>query len=256
MATTALLPLPEMRLSVQEQAHPHVLTTYIYPTACDHPDLDPEEQADLQLMKPHLEPEGLQVLTEHLKRSTTYLEYGSGGSTILAAQLGVPQILSVESDYDWANQVQVQLHLLRPQVSTTLLLQVNIGPVGAWGYPVSTSHIASWPQYYTKVWQKGVTVDHLARPELVLIDGRFRIPCLLYSMLHATAGTTILFDDYTDARYDIQRSVIEDFPVWPPDLLKPLGIHGRMAEFKVPHFSDRQRSALLALLMERMFLVD
>jgi hypothetical protein len=36
------------------------------------------------------------------------------------------------------------------------------------------------------------------KPDLILVDGRFRVACFLYSLLCAETNTTILFDDYTE----------------------------------------------------------
>ena len=60
-------------------------------------------------------------------------------------------------------------------------------------------------------------------PDLVLIDGRFRVACLMATVLHTKPGTTILFDDYYDRPY---------YQVTEP-MLTPVDRHDRMAEFVV-----------------------
>jgi hypothetical protein len=42
-------------------------------------------------------------------------------------------------------------------------------------------------------WRRGAV-----KPDLVLIDGRFRLACFLHPLLAAAPGTPILFDDYTN----------------------------------------------------------
>ena len=61
-------------------------------------------------------------------------------------------------------------------------------------------------------------------PDLVLIDGRFRVASFLVSALLAQEGCTILFDDYFDRP---NYHVVEKY-------LKPVRKAGRMAEFSVP----------------------
>ena len=41
-----------------------------------------------------------------LNRSNCYLEFGSGGSTMLAAEVGVPITISIESDSIWLEAVK------------------------------------------------------------------------------------------------------------------------------------------------------
>ena len=46
-----------------------------------------------------------EAVRQALRTSHTYLEFGAGGSTILAAETGVPQIMSVETDHDFLTHV-------------------------------------------------------------------------------------------------------------------------------------------------------
>ena len=48
-------------------------------------------------------------LAAALRASSCYLEYGAGGSTVLAARLGVADIVSVESDRAWLQRVEETL---------------------------------------------------------------------------------------------------------------------------------------------------
>ncbi len=50
------------------------------------------------MIQPSLEPEAKILLTSLLENSKIFLEYGAGGSTHLAARMGVHRIISVESD--------------------------------------------------------------------------------------------------------------------------------------------------------------
>lgn len=249
--------LPEMRTAIHDATHPQVHTICVYPSSVsgpEHEDAPVDEGQYRVLTQPHLEPQGLSVLTERLTKAMTYLEYGSGGSTVLAASVGVPTIFSVESSPTWFAEISDQLHLLSSRSkSTSLLMLVSLGLVGSWGYPDDCTHIAAWPQYVSHIWE---CLHISVRPDLIFIDGRFRIACFLYSLLQSAPDTTILFDDWTDERYTQAREALSFIKAWPSDLLAPQALYGRLAEFKVPRLSDMQRNAVLSLFMNHMFLVD
>jgi hypothetical protein len=85
---------------------------------------------------------------------------------------------------------------LAPFCPGLLVEHCDIGEVGEWGTPTDERGIKSYWRYSTKPWI--MAKAHSFVPDLVLIDGRFRIACFLYSLLCARVGTTILFDDYFD----------------------------------------------------------
>lgn len=253
--------LPEMRIAIHDATHPQVHTVCVYPSGVsgpEHEDAPVDEGQYPVFTIPHLEPQGLAVLTERLTKATTYLEYGSGGSTVLAASVGVPTIFSVESSPTWFAEISDQLHLLSSRSpSTSVLMLVSLGLVGSWGYPNDCTHIASWPQYVSRIWEHlPDSVGARPGPDLIFIDGRFRIACLLYSVLKAIPGTTILFDAWTDERYAVDRETLSAVRTWTSDLLHTIAIHGRLAEFKVPRLSYMQRNVMLSLFMNHMFHVD
>ena len=49
---------------------------------------------------------------------------------------------------------------------------------------------------------------HENKPDVVLIDGRFRVSAFLTCLKNADAGTSIIFDDYTIREY---YQVVEEF---------------------------------------------
>lgn len=174
---------------------------------------------------PHMENEGLELLRTHLAGSKTFLEFGAGGSTVLAAELGVETIISVESDAGFLDAVREAAGdhggLIKPH-------PVDIGKTVEWGNPADATQAAKWPSYPSSVWQH--ILDHrYPSPDLVLIDGRFRAACCLISAMYARPGTSILFDDYFDRPH---YHVVENY-------LQPVGRAGRMAHFVVPESIDR-----------------
>ena len=174
--------------------------------------------------KPHMPPPAVAFLTEQLTRAHCFLEYGAGGSTRLAAQLGVPHVFSVESDRTFAAAVRRHVREEAKSTGTNARIIVsNIGETGNWGYPIDNSLVSKWPNYPIRVWHK-IAMAGLA-PDLVLVDGRFRVACFLVSLLKLRPGKIIMFDDYEGRkeRYDLVEKYV-----------KPSVSHARVAVFEVP----------------------
>lgn len=170
-------------------------------------------------------------LESRLRGTRCFLEYGAGGSTRLAASLGVPRIVSVESDLAFAKAVR-KLVVNSGSDSILDMLVANIGNTGDWGSPVDFSEFRRWPEYSLGVW------DFMRKkklmPELILIDGRFRMGCFLASLMDAVPGTVILFDDYGDR---------PEFYGQAEAYLKPVEVVDRSAVFEVPDLLPRPKIA-------------
>ena len=175
---------------------------------------------------PHMPPEARAALERHLRAAGTYLEFGAGGSTVLAAQLSVPSITSIESSKAWIDHVAGSIGSFASK-SVVRLLHADIGETKEWGHPVDDSAIRRWPGYFWGAWE-AVRQGGLD-PDLVLVDGRFRVACFLSSLLHLPPGRTILWDDYVD------RPQYRCVEAW----VAPTAYHSVMAEFHVPQSIDR-----------------
>lgn len=182
-----------------------------------------------------MQPEGTARLEQLLKTSSIYLEYGAGGSTVMAADLGVSEIHSVESHGEFLAAVQSRVKSRRPSARLVAHL-IDVGPTKEWGRPAEPAAAPQWPQYCVTPWRWFLA--HSTSPDLVLIDGRFRVACFLASLLCARAGTVLLFDDYAGRK---KYHVVERFA----PIRKQLG---RMAEFVVPEALDHRSLALQLVL--------
>ncbi|MFT4074466.1 MAG: hypothetical protein QM647_02970 [Asticcacaulis sp.] len=148
-------------------------------------------------MRPHMERENLAAFERFVARSRVYLEYGSGGSTVhVASHTKADVLISVESDPAWVEKVRDALKDFGASgMDTRLHLEFcDVGPVGAWGNPIDISGHARYHDYISRPWRRAAELA--VAPDTVLIDGRFRVACFLYSLICAEPGTTILFDDY------------------------------------------------------------
>ncbi len=162
-----------------------------------------------------------ELLGELLSARSGFVEYGSGGSTLLALTHQVPHIISVESDRAWLQGIEARRNSMAPPYQGTHLTRwVDIGATGDWGYPQSNERHADYWQYSMAHWAQGVPYTG---SDLVLVDGRFRVACLLLTCTHAEPGTTVLFDDYVDRPYyhGVER------------LIRPVRHVDRMAVFEL-----------------------
>lgn len=140
-------------------------------------------------MQPHMTPAEIAQLKLQLAGRTSLLEFGCGGSTLVAAQQ-VQRIVSVDSDPAWLAKVQAELAGVPVEFTP---FHADIGRVGEWGYPTDEARLRDWPRYHVAIW-RGLT----GSPDAVLIDGRFRVACLLQSIIHAKPDCIFLFHDFVD----------------------------------------------------------
>ncbi|MDX1780018.1 MAG: hypothetical protein R3256_01745 [Thalassovita sp.] len=148
----------------------------------------------------------------------TILEYGSGGSTVMAAELG-KTVWSVESDPDWA-QMMRDYFAAHPPLGEVHIVHADIGPTRQWGQPVDDSGWKKFPRYPLAIWDRA----GFTHPDVVLVDGRFRVGCALATAFRITRPVTLYFDDYADRE---RLHAVEDF------LGKPVEMIGRMARFDI-----------------------
>lgn len=156
---------------------------------------------------PHFDEETKLMFSQLISQSIFYLEFGSGGSTIYALKkTNVAHVYSVESDVLFLEEIQNVL--TESERSRLTNVHIDIGETGSWGNPVDESGIHNYWSYPSIVW--GMITNQSHHPDLILIDGRFRVACFLISLLHARANTTIIFDDYYDREhYQLVQKFLE-----------------------------------------------
>ncbi|WP_372836149.1 hypothetical protein [Puniceibacterium confluentis] len=174
------------------------------------------------LQRPELtlpEPEAA-LLRASYARADVILEYGSGGSTVLASEMPGKTVFSVESDPDWAQMMRDWLASNPPAPGTEVdIIWSDVGPTKDWGRPVDDSEWRRYSRYPLQVWQ----LKDFRHPDVVLVDGRFREGCALAAAFLAERPLTLLFDDYVGRQ---QYHQVEEFLGQPE-------ITGRMARFEI-----------------------
>ena len=146
-----------------------------------------------------------------LSKATVYAEIGMGQSTVFAdRQEHLEQVIAVDTSPEWTRIVQ---YLTSPK---TIVAHVDLGSVGNWGRPISYDKRDNIRSYSTAVFRG------TKEPDLVLIDGRFRVFCFLTVYLLSKPGTRIIFDDYMPRKH---YHVIEE-------LVQPVAHNKRQVVFQ------------------------
>ena len=162
-------------------------------------------------------PEESAALIAAYQEAATILEYGTGGSTVIAAGLPGRRVFSVESSAPWLAKMQAWFDG-NPATGKLSLHLADIGKTRDWGFPADNKFVARWPGYPISVWDR----EYFVHPDVVLIDGRFRLACALTVLFRISRAVIALMDDYLGRpRYaQIERLV------GPPEMI------GRMARFQ------------------------
>jgi len=131
---------------------------------------------------------------ECLKSVSNYLEFGSGGSTILALKSeNTKKIVSVESDLNWIKYLRKSPTINDAKEGRLNLIHIDIGKTGKWGVPTQIDKKELFPDYSTKIFTQYEN-DY----DLVFVDGRFRVACVLQTILNCKPDVKILIHDYND----------------------------------------------------------
>ncbi|HKL06521.1 MAG TPA: hypothetical protein VJ929_11975 [Roseovarius sp.] len=167
------------------------------------------------------------------------LEYGSGGSTVMAAEMPGKSVFSVESDKDWAQMMRGWFDENPPATGTEVdVIWSDIGPTKDWGYPASNRAWQRFARYPLEVWD----LPEFRQPDVVLVDGRFRAGCAMATAFRTQKPVTVFVDDYARRKHYHR---IEEFLGQP-------GMTGRMAEFAVsPMAVPAERLLTIVEMMTR-----
>ena len=157
------------------------------------------------------------MFKEHVLDAKCYAEYGAGKSTVWVANNTNAHIIAADTDTRWLKSVEAKID--RENIH---YVWTDCGEIANWGRPRSYAKRQNFMTYAKSVWGKDI------KPDLVLIDGRFRVLCFLNSVALASPGTKIIFDDYSDRP---QYHIVEE-------VLKPMQQHDRQVLFEVPEKSD------------------
>ena len=141
-------------------------------------------------MQPIMSNEETALFVSFVRNCSSYLEFGSGGSTYVASQYVRGPITSIDSSRTWLDRVA---EACAASGTTPELQYVDIGATGDWGYPTDPSTEHRWPDYHTRIWSHPGAKD----TDLYLVDGRFRVACFAQITLHCRKDAIIGIHDFT-----------------------------------------------------------
>lgn len=126
---------------------------------------------------------------EYLSAATNYFEFGAGGSTVLASSYqNLKRVISVESDPSWIQKISAFVNPIRCK-----LVHGDIGPVKEWGHPVNLLEQESSLSNYWMELPRQIESEKVV-PDLILIDGRFRVMCCLTAFKYAPEAIICIHD--------------------------------------------------------------
>ena len=160
---------------------------------------------------------------QQLTACDLYIEFGSGGSTVLAAEMGVPTV-TVESDAVFLGLVKDKLAergLLNE--ARNVYVHKDIGPVGPWGRPQKPKNPRLFEAFRNYSELPIASLEN--ETFFVLVDGRFRVASALKTarLLAGKKGKLVIDDYLGRAEY----RVVENF-------LRLDDLVGPMAVFSLP----------------------
>ena len=117
------------------------------------------------------------MLAQYYSNASSVFEYGIGESTAIAAHVGVPRFVGVDSDPEWVSIARdkglahFRFHL------------ADIGTSGMWGFPVNNQVLPKQVLNY----QLAPLIVEPQAFDVYTVDGRWRLACMLACFLHSSA---------------------------------------------------------------------
>lgn len=110
-------------------------------------------------------------------KAQSVFEWGLGESTWIARHVQVPRYLGIDSDPSYMNATRTEL-----QTSHFRFLLADIGETVDWGFPADRDLPKNWFSY-----QVAPLMAERAPFDVYLVDGRYRVGCMLVAFLHASS---------------------------------------------------------------------
>lgn len=157
------------------------------------------------ILVPRMTNQETKLLAKYLSMCTNYVEFGCGGSTYMASRFAnIENIYSIEASQEWVEKIKKNFYIKRRLDYNKLIIDyVDInGDDKNWSAPKNKSKIDNWKNYYNP-WSK-----ILFKPDVILVDGRFRVACILNALKNIDENCYILIHDYKQ-RYNYH--IIEQF---------------------------------------------
>ena len=137
-----------------------------------------------------------------LNQSSTYLEWGTGGSTVMAAwratltHLEPLKVDAIDSSQGWFDVLRSHSPIRDAEAAGSLTFHLgNIGETIMWGNPKDWSkRSAALREKQSRSYIQSIPTSRCCY-DLILVDGRFREACALYALRLMHNRTTVLIHD-------------------------------------------------------------
>ena len=145
------------------------------------------------ILRPEMTDAEIELFGRIIQGKKNLLEFGCGGSTVFTAMNKVPNIVSVDSDHAWIDKIS-NVDCIKSLLETGNIkfFHVDIGETTEWGYPKNDSKIREWHKYWLEIWKKINPED----VDCMLVDGRFRVACVLFGISKLASGVPIIIHDF------------------------------------------------------------
>jgi len=185
------------------------------------------------------------LLGDLMSQAKTYVEWGTGGSTQVAAARVPGRMFSIEHAKPWCDKL-LEDPIVNWAISTKQKLLFNCVdhslPLKRWG-KVAPTHV----QTLANVYVAAIDTMNIPKPvDLILVDGRFRVACTLYALLHGYVGdsSVLVVDDFWDRPH--YHKVLRFFDLASPRCAKATTVFLK----KKPSINRGEAIALLKEYME------
>jgi hypothetical protein len=162
------------------------------------------------MMQPQMTPAEIGFLKSHLKPAVRVFEWGSGGSTVTFGRL-VAQWIAIEHDHQWVTKIVDAL------VKAELAYKVTVRHVPP---TIPGRYGQGRPTTFKEMRDYVLAIHDYEKFDVILVDGRARVPCAIQAIPHLSTRGKLLIHDYQRPRYhNIER--------W----LEPASSVGNLASF-------------------------
>jgi hypothetical protein len=161
---------------------------------------------------PFYTPRAIHRLQSLISKQSRVFEWGSGASTLwYAARVG--ELVSVEHDPAWYERGRSALTHRGPTQAKLLFCPPGLDPTydwqRVWPYYASLGHPPRKPEFKDYMTQ----IDNYPEGyfQIVAIDGRERVGCLLHALPHLAKGGIVILDDSHRPKYAEFFSLLKDW---------------------------------------------
>jgi len=161
-------------------------------------------------------PGELLTLQWYASQAGSYVDYGSGASTLGVAMLAA-RALSIENQAHWCTRMLARTDVSFWRAQGKFQYEcINIGETRDWGYPQSKADNVRFADYVEAIglFDRGTGSAPSGPPviDVVLIDGRFRVACALKALWHIDDASVVIIHDYF-TRLAYYEAVLEYYDI-------------------------------------------